>query len=71
MSIRIRQHLCESHLLLLRLRIAIANNVVVLLLDFIQLDLKLYDLEIRRSATAYNRWERKFPPSRNGSGDPA
>ena len=34
----------ERHLLLLRLAVAVANHVVVLLLDLIELDLELNDL---------------------------
>ena len=62
----------ERHLLLLRLAVAVADDIVVLLLDFVKLDLKFDDLTILRVSVARSaKFISNSAPSRNGSADRA
>ena len=56
----------ESHLLLLSLRVAIPDDIVVLFFDLIQLDLELNDLQVRG---ANHSLVRQWNTDRNKSPD--
>ena len=56
----------EGHLLLLRLAVAVADDVVVLLLDLVQLDLELDNLICNQSAVLHTAMH-NYTPSRSGS----